>query len=291
MLLISSVCFGQIQVSGVKFNTGTKVNMPAPSAFTFNETGETIIAYSVAIGGLNVVLPSDNNGTTVTTIGEAAFADMDITGLTFPDPNTITSIGANAFRNHAINVLTFPTTNPVTNFGLGAFRITNGTSAGCTYLGLPATSGITYASSVFNGNANLTNLFATGLLNMTSIPDLMFGGCTSLAQVQMHSGTWASPSPDGDNYGNVVTIGASAFIGTNVSTITIPNSCTTIADGAFMTIPGISKIIIPAGVSIASANSFNNQGGTQASFKAFYEAGGSLAGTYEYSGGSWSKTY
>lgn len=265
------------------------------AAYTIS--GDTITAYDVGVGGTVAVLPFSKDGTPVTKIHDYVFQNKGLTGLRFPTQTyggqfpgggQYTHIGFAAFSNNNISIVRLP--NSLVSVGVNAFAVFDGTSAGSTIVGVPSNGTTSFGAGTFNGNSNLTSI--SWLMGTPTIPALMFGGCTSLSSVALYYGSIESPDPSGtNNYSMVVTIGDSAFVDSNISQITIPSSCTSVGNGAFTTIPGINKIIINAGVSIADANSFNNQAQTQASFKAFYEAGGSLAGTYEYSGGAWSKTY
>jgi len=67
--------------------------------------------------------------------------------------------------------------------------------------------------------------------------------------------------------------------------LTVPAQVTSIEDYAFYLCPLI-KIIIPANVTVVATA----MGLYAADFKTFYDAGGQLAGTYEYAAGAWSKT-
>jgi hypothetical protein len=68
--------------------------------------------------------------------------------------------------------------------------------------------------------------------------------------------------------------------------LTIPSSVTLIDTWAFASWP-LTKITIGATVNIVHGFAMGTYG---VAFKAFYDAGGKLAGTYEYIEGSWVKT-
>lgn len=275
----------QIFVTGK--NYGLKVFKrpePPPSAFTL--LGAAITAYDVAIGGLTPTLPSDNDGTTITTIGVDAFKGKLLTAITFPTPNTITTILSGALANNNFNILAIPA--GVTSIGVNGAGCSNQVGInGFRYLTLPA-SLLTLGAGAFQGNTLLTscNIAMSGV---TILPDALFSGCNGLSSITIHYGAEAG-DPSGDNYGIISSIGASAFLDTAITSVVIPNSCTSIGDSAFATIPGISKVILPAGVTLAGESCFNDQMGTKGGLKALYDGNGKLAGTYEYSGG-WSKTY
>lgn len=279
VILICSKVGAQVNIDNAMLS-GVKIE---PSRFIFDSETQTITGYNGLVNG-HLVIPQKIAGVQVLHIGDEAFLKKDITSLELPEG--LLTIGTEAFMNNSINVVQLP--DSLVSVGLNAFAIDDIVSAGATYVALSGNP--TYLGSTFNVNRNLTSI--SGLHNVPNIPSLMFGNCSSLVQVQMHTGTWDNPSLDGNNYGLVQSIGESAFVYTNISTITLPNSCKSVARTAFATIPGISRVILPANVAIADETSFNDVDTmSQASFKAAYEAGGSLAGTYEYSGGAWLKTH
>ena len=258
------------------------------AAYTIS--GDTITAYNVGAGGTIAVLPFTKDDVIITKIDDYALQNKGLTGLRFPTQTyggqfpgggQYTHIGVAACNSNSISIVQLP--GSLVSTGVNSFN-------GCGATMVAVSSSPTYGSATFNGNHGLTNI--SWLMSVPNISMLMFGGCTSLSSVLLHYGTVDTPDPSGlNNYSDVITIGDSAFVSSAITQITIPSTCTSVGIGAFNTQSGISKIIIPAGVSIAHANSFNDIGNTQASFKAFYEAGGSLAGTYEYAAGAWSKTY
>ena len=278
VILICSKVGAQVNIDNAMLS-GVKIT----SRFIFDSETQTITGYNGLVNG-HLVVPQKIAGVQVLHIGTQALRDKDITSLELPEG--LLTIGAEAFMNNRINVVQLP--DSLVYVELGAFGILDGVSAGTTHVALSGNP--TYRGATFQHNRNLTSI--SGLHNVPKIPFLMFGGCRSLVQVQMHTGTWDNPSLDGNNYGLVQSIGESAFVCTNISTITLPNSCKSVARAAFATIPGISRVTLPANVAIADETSFNQTDTlSQASFKAAYEAGGSLAGTYEYIEGSWVKTH
>ena len=277
VILICSKVGAQVNIDNAMLS-GVKIT----SLFIFDSETQTITGYNGLVNG-HLVIPQKIAGVQVLHIGDEAFLKKDITSLELP--KGLLTIGTEAFLNNSINAVQLP--DSLVSVGLNAFAIYDGVSAGATYVALSGNP--TYLGGTFTQNQNLTSI--SGLHNVPKIPFLMFGSCSSLVQVQMHTGTWDNPSLDGNNYGLVQSIGESAFVYTNISTITLPNSCKSVARTAFATIPGISRVILPANVAIADETSFNDITFSQASFKAAYEAGGSLAGTYEYSGGAWLKTH
>jgi hypothetical protein len=87
-------------------------------------------------------------------------------------------------------------------------------------------------------------------------------------------------------FGNSVTsIGVAAFNENLLTSVTIPNSVTSIGYFAFGN-NHLTSVTIGADVDI---NSDPNTMGTNPGFKAVYDGGGQLAGTYNYTGGIWVK--
>ena len=106
---------------------------------------------------------------------------------------------------------------------------------------------------------------------------------------------------------SVTVIWAYAFYGNQLTSVTIPDSVTSFGEHAFANNPltsvtfgnsmtviwaytfagnGLTSITIGAGVDI---NNDSTTMGTNTGFKAVYDGGGKLAGTYNYTGGLWVK--
>lgn len=265
--------------------------------------GDTITGYNVAVGGTVAVLPFKKDGITVTKIGDddpwtpsQPFAGKGLTGLRFPTQTyggqfpgggQYTFIGYGSFVNHAISIIQLPST--LTHVGLNAFAIGDAVSAGATMVAV--SNSPNYLAGTFSSNRNLTSV--SWLMGVPTIPTLMFGACHALSEILLHYGAVNDYYASGvGNYGFVQSIGEGAFAWTNITQVTLPDSCTSVARTAFATFAGMSRVTLPANVAIADETSFNDiYTMSQASFKAAYEAGGSLAGTYEYSGGAWIKTH
>ena len=168
-------------------------------------------------------------------IADWAFVDCDgLTSITIPD--SVTSIGDFAFVNcTGLTIITIP--DSVTSIGDNAFR-------GCTGL-----TSITIPNSVTSiggpgAFSDCTGLKTAGPIGggynyefgwTDSIPDNAFRGCISLTSITI---------PD-----SVTSIGGWSFSGcTGLTSVTIPDSVTSIGDGAFAVCTGLTSITIPDSV-------------------------------------------
>ncbi len=223
-----------------------------PPYFSFNPDTRTITDYDAA-GGPVVVIPSTIGGIPVEHIGYALFYNMDITSITIP--NSVTTIGDSAFRYNHLTNITIP--NSVTTIGDNAFSYNELTSV------IIPDNVTTIGDYAFYSN-KLTLVIIPD--SVTSIGDYAFyyqyGQLTSLTL-----GT------------SVETIGDYAFSDNKLTSVIIPNSVTSIGNGAFYYNELIS-ITIGAGVTIVDDSSVTM--GTNTGFKAVYDDGGKLAGTYNY---------
>lgn len=90
------------------------------SYFLFDKTIGRINGFVYSSGSLNpvLVIPSSIEGVLVTSIGDWAFNNVQLTTITIP--NTVTSIGAYAFGSNQLTSVTIPPS--VTTIGAEAFR-------------------------------------------------------------------------------------------------------------------------------------------------------------------------
>lgn len=236
------------------------ITVTAPSRdFTFDATTGTIKKYNGNDAVVNI--PSEINGTPVTTIGNAAFRDSSVTSVTIPA--SVTEIGANAFAGctNLTSVtyggdwsnLTIQSGNPAVedaakdaaNEQLFDFEFIlnntavvvisyKGTAADVTipsrYKGIPVTA-IDHAA--FHNSSVVTSVTIPD--SVTAIPDDAFGFCSQLTNISIPN--------------SVTYIGFSAFNScTSLKSITLPSSLNTIQSYAFYNCENLETIRIPVSV-------------------------------------------
>lgn len=239
------------------------ITVTAPSRdFTFDATTGTIKKYNGNDAVVNI--PSEINGTPVTTIGNAAFRDSSVTSVTIPA--SVTEIGSNAFADctnlTSVNYkgdwsnLTIQSGNPAVqdaaNEQLFDFEFIpnntavivkkyNGTAADVTipscYKGKPVTM-IDHAA--FHDSA-VTSVTIPD--SVTSIPDDAFAFCSQLTNISIPN--------------SVTFIGFSAFNScTSLKSITLPSSLSTIQSSAFYNCGNLETIRIPVSVTFIGNYAF-----------------------------------
>ena len=153
-----------------------------------------------------------------------------------------------------------------------------------SYLGKPVTS---IANSVFRNK----NIYGAELpKSLKKIGALAFSGCDISNLLIPDSVVTIGPGAFQDNYllevifGKGLTlISEGAFSGNKIQEVNLPDNITTIANNAFLD-NNIGYIVTGANVNIESDTSFGTYG---ASFKKFYEDGGSRAGEYGRVADTW----
>ena len=236
------------------------ITVTAPSRdFTFDATTGTIKKYNGNDAVVNI--PSEINGTPVTTIGNAAFRDSSVTSVTIQA--SVTEIGSNAFAGctNLTSVtyggdwsnLTIQSGNPAVedaakdaaNEQLFDFKFIlnntavvvisyKGTAADVTipsrYKGKPVT---VIDPVAFYNNSAVTSVTIPD--SVTSISDEAFGFCSQLTNISIPN--------------SVTYIGFSAFNScTSLKSITLPSSLSTIQSYAFYNCGNLKTIRIPVSV-------------------------------------------
>jgi hypothetical protein len=260
--------------------------------FNYTNTNGTITITGYTGPGGAVTIPSTINGLPVTSIGDWAFGGCNsLTSVTIP--NSVTSIGDGAFFDcTSLTSVTIP--DSVTSIGAGAFdscysltsvTIPNSVAS----IGGGAFQGCTSLTSVTIGN-NVTNIGdgafqgCNGLTsvtignNVTNIGDGAFESCSSLTAITVDAlnPVYSSengvlfdksqttlircPGTEAGGYtipNSVTSIGDGAFFDcTSLTNVTIGNSVTNIGDGAFDSCTSLSSLTIGNGVTSIGPKAF-----------------------------------
>lgn len=195
------------------------ITATAPSRdFTFDATTGTIKKYNGNDAVVNI--PSEINGTPVTTIGNAAFRDSSVTSVTIPA--SVTEIGANAF-------------------------------AGCTNLTSVNYIGDWSNLTIQSGNPAVQDAVNAQLFDFEFIPN------NTAVIVIRYKGTAADVTIPSRYKGKPVTmIDHAAFHDSAVTSVTIPDSVTSIPDDAFAFCSQLTNISIPNSVTFIGFSAFNS---------------------------------
>ncbi len=184
-------------------------------------SNEVKIIDSSRAGALVIPEQVENNGVTytVTSIGDNAFYDNNLTFITIP--NSITSIGKAAFMYNKLTNVTIP--NSVTDIGNSAFYVNE-------------LRDVTIPNSVTNigGNAFIYNKL-TNLVIPNSVINI---GKAAFASNQLTNITIPN---------SITTIGDEAFLYNELTSVVIPDSVTHIGNYAFQ-YNKLTSIVIPNSV-------------------------------------------
>lgn len=188
----------------------------ATNTFDFNLTTGTITKYNGT--DTVVVIPSKINGVTVTTIGTDAFLGLNITSVTIPD--SVTEIGSNAF-------------------------------AGCTNLTSVNYIGDWSKLTIQSGNPAVEDAVNAQLFDFAFTPD------NTAVIVTKYNGIAADVTIPSRYKGKPVTmIDHAAFFNSVVTSVTIPDSVTSIDDNAFGFCSQLTNISIPNSVTYIGFSAF-----------------------------------
>ena len=187
------------------------ITVTAPSRdFTFDATTGTIKKYNGNDAVVNI--PSEINGTPVTTIGNAAFRDSSVTSVTIPA--SVTEIGSNAF-------------------------------AGCTNLTNVNYEGDWSNLTIQSGNPAVQDAANAPLFDF----EFTLDNTAAIVTNYKYNGAAADVTIPSRYQGKpVTTIGHAAFFNSAVTSVTIPDSVTSISDDAFVNCPQLTNISIPNSV-------------------------------------------
>lgn len=171
-----------------------------------------------------VILPSTINSWPVTKIGEDAFQDnTTITSVTIPD--SVTEIGSNAF-------------------------------AGCTNLTSVTYGGDWSKLTIQSGNPAVQDAANAPLFDFEFIPP---DNTAVIVTNYKYNGAAADVTIPSRYQGKpVTTIGHAAFFNSAVTSVTIPDSVTSISDEAFINCPKLTNISIPNSVTYIGFSAFSS---------------------------------
>lgn len=198
------------------------ITVTAPSRdFTFDATTGTIKKYNGNDAVVNI--PSEINGTPVTTIGNAAFRDSSVTSVTIPA--SVTEIGNNAF-------------------------------ADCTNLTSVNYEGDWSNLTIQSGNPAVQDAANAPLFDFEFIPP---DNTAVIVTNYKYNGAAADVTIPSRYQGKPVTmIGHAAFFNSAVTSVTIPDSVTSISDEAFINCPKLTNISIPNSVTYIGFSAFSS---------------------------------
>lgn len=194
----------------------------ATNTFFFDLTTGTITGYNGTDAVVNI--PSEINGTPVTTIGNAAFRDSSVTSVTIPA--SVTEIGSNAFA--------------------GCTNLTSVNYAG-DWSNLTIQSGNPAVEDAAKDAANEQLFDFKFILNNTAVIVIRYNG--TAADVTIPSRYKGKP---------VTAIDHTAFHDSAVTSVTIPDSVTAIPDDAFSYCSNLTNISIPNSVTFIGFSAFNS---------------------------------
>lgn len=214
--------------------TGSSCNQPSYNTISDPSGGfntSDLGSDNIEITGIDhfvqgvIMIPSQIDGKTVTSIGISAFAQQSgITKIVFDRESQVSNIGDSAFyRCSGMKSVVIPGT--VINIGASAFR-------DCDHLeDIIITNGArNIGNNAFSGCSWLSQISIPSSVN--SIGDYAFYRCYNLTSVTISSG--------------VTEIGNSAFSGcSGLTDIVIPNSVTSIGSGAFASCDKLASITVP----------------------------------------------
>lgn len=170
----------------------------------------------------------------ITYIGDYAFANNKLTTFNYNLP-ALTTIGASAFRGNKINSISFDDLPSLASIGETAFNDNQLPESSAYIYQIGSKELVSYggtASSInlpndtvaigvnaFDSNKNITTANLSSNTSLTNIKSSAFYNCSNLTSLTLPN--------------SLTTIGSSAFQSTKLSTVSIPKSVTSIGNSAF----------------------------------------------------------
>lgn len=185
-------------------------------------------------------------GDNVTSIDDHAFYGIGVTSMIIPDG--VTSIGNYAF-NGCRSLTSIEIPNSVTSIGSSAFRNCTGLTS-CT-IGSGVTS---IGEYTFQNCWGLSDIDIPD--NVTAIGLYAFSQCTGLTSCTIGSGVTSIGNRAFENCTSLVKFGSNVY-----GLLNIPNSVTTLEQGAFYRCSGLTSCTIGSGITSIAASTFSNCSG------------------------------
>ena len=277
MLLVVGLAFTAM-LFGCKHKTAQKTEAEQqtesvnPAIFTTDGNGK-ITGYTCSSEELpkNLVIPAKIGDEVITSIGSWAFDGCsDLTSVSLSGCTSLTSIGDSAFYGcSGLTSVNFPAS--LTSIGSNAF----GRCSGLTSVTVDnGNSTYKAVDNVVYTKGGTTLVFAAGGLTSVTIPSTVtsigryaFSGCSGLTSVTVDNGNSKYKSVDNVVYTKDGT--TLVFAAGGLTSVTIPNTVTSIGRYAFSWCTGLTSVSFPASLTWIGRGAFYNCSGlTSVSFPA-----------------------
>ena len=187
----------------------------------------------------HIVIPSEYNGKTITSIGYAAFVECSsLTTIVIPD--SVTSIGGSAFFGCS-NLTSIEIPSSVKTIGDQSFEDCHALTSIVIPNGV-----ISIGDSAFNGCMALTNFFIPD--SVTYIGEAVFFACYELVDIVVSEGNENYCSIDGNLYTKDATTLIHYSVAKQDETFILPTTVKGIAPYAFSYCGRLISVIIPSSV-------------------------------------------
>ena len=196
--------------------------------------------------GDEIVIPSRIDGTPVTAVGEGAFENCEnITAITIPD--TVTYIGSRAFAGTSIAYIAIPSSvseiggqifSVCGNLTEVAYNCDYGPSESGVFFNIPSLEKVSFGGTRVPGYICLNSVNLCEVVlgdSVTEIGYRAFSGCMNLKEISIPA--------------IVGVIGAEAFSGSGLTSVSLPAAMTVIAERTFINCTYLKEVAIPYGVS------------------------------------------